>query len=65
MSGSNILQEAENTGIKDRVLVTSVSNVKNLDGTHATIGVRKPITSKILLAICMDDLEKINLYSAI
>lgn len=65
MSGSSILQKAEELGISDRILVTSVSKVENLKGTHAVIGVRKPITSRILLAICQNDINKIKLHSMI
>lgn len=65
MSGSHILKEAETQGIADRVLITSVSDVKNLDGTHAVIGVRKPITSRALLEICKNELNDITLHSMI
>lgn len=65
MTGSNILEIAEKNGIEERILITSVSPLTNLKGTHAVLGVRKPLTRRVLLEICQTDMDKINLHSFI
>jgi len=65
MSGSDILEEAERRGVEDRILITSVSLISSLEGTHAVLGARKPLTKRALMDLCYKDVDKIRLHSLI
>jgi DNA-binding NtrC family response regulator len=65
LNGSDILKEAEIANIEERVLITSVSPIKTIKDTHATVGVRKPLTKKSILKICFEGLKDITLNGLI
>ena len=56
-NGYDVLAEAEKNGVKDRILLTSVSEIQSLKGTNASYGIRKPLTKKSIKELCSKEIK--------
>lgn len=60
LTGLDVLTKAFDNGIKERVLMTSVSKIKHIDEAHAFCGIRKPLSKGNIIKICFDEYDNLN-----
>ena len=51
---------AKNSGVDNRIMITSISDKKKLSKNLATFGIRKPITSSKMHQLCFGNLDSVK-----
>ena len=65
LDGFDVLARATELGIQEKVLMTSVSRIRDIDDADSFCGMRKPLSKANVKSICFGDFDQLERMSSI